>query len=152
MVSREYSEAIAETLDILEHTQKSDVDKIPEKFMEFLKENASKTYKPQLDYTKKIKDMNLKDKTIGILSIINKKYWCNDQERKIFEEKLKENEITYQQILNEQYATSDLFKDKKLSEEANEISINLTEYADKKWHQKLFEKILRIFRRNNSSR
>ena len=108
MVSQEYSEAIAETLDILEHMQKSDVDKISKKFMEFLKENTSKTYKPQLDYTKNIKDMNLKEKTIGILSIINKKYWCNDEERKEFEEKLKQNEIRYQEVLNEKYGANKL--------------------------------------------
>ena len=147
MVSQEYSEAIAETLDILEHTQKSDVDKISKKFMEFLKENTSKTYKPQLDYTKNIKDMNLKDKTIGILSIINKKYWCNDEERKEFEEKLKQNEIRYQEILNEKYDTNKLFKDNKLSEASNKTSTDLTEYIEYKWYQKLLEKILRIFRK-----
>jgi len=147
MVSQEYSEAIAETLDILEHTQKSDVDKISKKFMEFLKENTSKTYKPQLDYTKNIKDMNLKDKTIGILSIINKKYWCNDEERKEFEEKLKQNEIRYQEVLNEKYDTNKLFKDNKLSEVSNKTSTDLTEYIEYKWYQKLLEKILRIFRK-----
>lgn len=147
MVSQEYSEAIAETLDILEHTQKSDVDRISEKFMEFLKENTSKTYKPQLDYTKNIEDMNLKDKTIGILSIINKKYWCNDEERKVFEEKLKQNEIRYQAVLNEKYDTNKLFKDKELSEVSNKTSTDLTEYTEYKWYQKLLEKILRVFRK-----
>lgn len=140
MVSQEYSEAIAETLDILEHTQKSDVDKISEKFMEFLKENTSKTYKPQLDYTKNIKDMNLKNKTIGILSIINKKYWCNDEERKGFEEKLKQNEIRYQEVLNERYDTNKLFKDKELSDVSNKTITGLTEYTDQKWYQKLLKK------------
>lgn len=147
MVSQEYSEAIAETLDILEHTQKSDVDKISEKFMEFLKENTSKTYKPQLDYTKNIKDMNLKNKTIGILSIINKKYWCNDEERKGFEEKLKQNEIRYQEVLNERYDTNKLFKDKELSDVSNKTITGLTEYTDQKWYQKLLKKILKIFRK-----
>lgn len=147
MVSQEYSEAIAETLNILEHTKKSDVDKISEKFMRFLKENASKTYKPQLDYTKSIKDMNLKEKTIGILSIINKEYWCNEEERKIFEEKLKQNEIKYQQELNEKYNTNKLFKDKELSEVSNKNITDLIEYTEKKWYQKLLEKILKIFRK-----
>lgn len=147
MVSQEYSEAIAETLDILEHTQKSDVDRIPEKFMEFLKENTSKTYKPQLDYTKNIKDMYLKDKTIGILSIINKKYWCNDEERKVFEEKLKQNEIRYQAVLNEKYDPNKLFKDKELSKVSNKTSTDLKEYTQQRWYQKLLEKILRIFRK-----
>lgn len=145
MVSKDYSEAIAETLDILEHTQKSDVNKIPVKFMKFLHENTSKTYKPQLDYSKSIKDMNLKDKTIGILSIINKKYWCNDKERKVFEENLKQNEIRYQQMLNEKFDTNKLFKDKELRKVSNKNIKDLAEYTDQKWYQKLLEKILKIF-------
>lgn len=147
MVSQEYSEAIAETLDILEHTQKSDVDKISKKFMKFLQENTSKTYKPQLDYTKNIKDMNLKDKTIGILSIINKKYWCNDEERKVFEERLKQNEIRYQKVLNERYNTNKLFKNKELSDESDKNITDLTEHTEQKCYQKLLEKILKIFRK-----
>lgn len=148
MVSQEYSEAIAETLDILEHTQEVDVDRISKKFMEFLKENTSKTYKPNLDYTKRIKDMNLKDKTIGILSIINKKYWCNDEERRAFEEKLKQNEIKYQKELNEKYDTNKLFADKELKKIENINIADLAEYTEQKWYQKILEKILKVFRKN----
>lgn len=148
MVSQEYSEAIAEILDILEHTQESDVDKISKKFMDFLKENASKTYKPNLDYTKRIKDMNLKDKTIGILSVINKKYWCNDEERKVFEEKLKQNEIKYQKELNEKYDKNKLFKNKELKKVENTNITDLAEYTEQKWYQRIFEKILKVVRKN----
>lgn len=148
MISKVYSEAIAETLDILEHTQESDVDKISKKFIDFLKENRSKTYKPKLDYTKSIKDMNLKNQTIGILSIINKKYWCNNQEREVFEEKLKQNEIRYQKELNEKYDINKLFKDKGLRKVANTNITDLTEYTEQKWYQKIFGKILKIFRKS----
>lgn len=148
MVSQEYSEAIAETLDILEHTQEVDIDKISKKFMDFLKENASKTYKPNLDYTKRIKDMNLKDKTIGILSVINKKYWCNDEERKVFEEKLKQNEIKYQKELNEKYDKNKLFKNKELKKVENTNITDLAEYTEQKWYQRIFEKILKVVRKN----
>ena len=85
MVTQEYSEAISETLEILSHTKKSDVDKIPKKFMKFLKENASTTYKNKFDGIKRIQDMKLNEKTIGILSIINKRYWCDEEQRKEFE-------------------------------------------------------------------
>ncbi len=148
MLSQEYCEAIAETLDILEHTQEADVSKISKNFMDFLKENTSMTYKPKLDYSKRIKDMGLKNKTIGILSIINKKYWCNDEERKAFEEKLKQNEIKYQKELNEKYNTDKLFKDKELNKIANTKMTDLKECIEIKWYQKIFEKILKIFRKN----
>jgi len=75
MLSRDYKKAISEVLDILEHTQKKDVDKIPIVFMEFLKKNVDRMYKPYLDHTKKIKDMNLRKETISILALIKKKFW-----------------------------------------------------------------------------
>ena len=103
MISQEYSLAISETLDILDHTKKEDVDKISTKFLNFLKENASKTYVSCLDFSKPLKEMNLNQKTIGILSLINKKFWCNDDERLDFEMKLKQNELSYQNKIREKY-------------------------------------------------
>ena len=113
MMNQEYSIAISETLEILNHTKKEDINKIPSKFLEFLQNNASKTYISLLDFSKELREMNLNPKTIGILSIVNKKYWCNDEERKVFEEKLKQNEINYQKDLTEKYNVNELinFKD-----------------------------------------
>ena len=50
MVSYEYSVAFSETLDILNHTKKEDVEKIPIKFLEFLRINALKSYTSKLDF------------------------------------------------------------------------------------------------------
>lgn len=141
MIDYEYSEAMAEILEILEHTNISDVDKIPKKFIEFLKENASKTYKRNLDYTQKIKDMNLKEKTIGILSVINKKYWCNDEERKEFEIRLKENEKAYQEELSQKYTKDNLFKNTNMPKNTVD-KIVTNEVAMIKYEESLFKKIL----------
>ena len=111
-MNEEYREAIAETLDVLEHTRSEDVDKISKRFMDFLRKNASKTYISNLDHTKNIEDMKLKDKTIGILAMINKKFWCNAKEKTEFDKKLKENEIKYQDELRKKYNPDSLFKKK----------------------------------------
>lgn len=145
MVNREYSIAFSETLDILNHTNEEDINKIPSKFLKFLQNNALETYKSSLDFNKSLKEMKLNPKTIGILSIINKNYWCNDEERKSFEEKLKQNEITYQKELNEKYNINILFKDKELKKVTNINITNLIEYKEQKWYQKIFEKLLEIF-------
>ena len=119
-------------MHILNHTKKEDVEKIPIKFLEFLKLNALKTYESKLDFNKSITDMNLNQKTIGILSIIHKNYWCNDEQRKDFEEKLKQNEIVYQKQLSEKYNTDRLFKDKKLEKVANTYITDLVTYEEAK--------------------
>lgn len=145
MVSYEYSVAFSETLDILNHTKKEDVEKIPAKFLEFLKINALKNYESKLDFNKSITDMNLNQKTIGILSIIYKKYWCNNEQRKIFEEKLKQNEMMYQKRLSEEYDAEKLFKNKKIEKVINTDITDLIAYEEPKWYKKIFAKILHFF-------
>lgn len=113
MLSIEYSEAITETLDILKHTRKEDVDKISTKFMDFLNANASKTYKPNLDHTKRIKDMQLKQKTKVILAIIYKKFWCDSEKLEEFNKMLKENEIKHEKELKDKYKLDFLTKNNK---------------------------------------
>ena len=147
MVNYDYSVAFSETLDILNHTKKEDVEKIPSKFLDFLKINALKNYESKLDFNKSITDMNLNQKTIGILSLIHKKYWCNSEQRKAFEEKLKQNEISYQKQLNEKYNTDELFKNKKLNNVTNTDVTDLIEYKEQRWYQKIFKKFLCLFRK-----
>lgn len=150
MVSVEYSEAITETLDVLKHTRKEDVMKISPKFMGYLHNNASKTYKPELDHSKKIKDMKLKRKTKAILAIIYKRFWCDDDERKEFNNTLKGNEIKYQAELREKYNSDNLFKNKNVehivSIEEPSANVEMIEYKGsvftkiKNWFKSLFNK------------
>lgn len=144
MVSVEYSEAVTETLDILKHTRKEDVDKIPSKFMDYLKENASKTYKPELDHTKKIKDMQLKRKTKAILAIIYKKFWCDSEKKKEFDNTLKNNEIEYQEELREKYNLDNLFKNKVSQIETVDNSVAMVEYKESIF-KRFINKIKSIF-------
>ena len=103
MIDLELKQGITETLDILEHMEKVYVDKIPQKFKEFLVENKAITYNPNLDHSKKLKDMKLKDETKNILGIIYLKYWCDNENKLEFKKKLKENELTYQKKLKNNY-------------------------------------------------
>ena len=71
----EYGRAFTETLYILDHMKIEDKNKIPKKFLDFLKRNSSKIYKPNFDCSKRLKDLNLNPKTIGLLALINNKYF-----------------------------------------------------------------------------
>lgn len=151
MVSVEYSEAITETLDIIRHTRKEEVDKISSEFMEFLNANASKTYKPELDHTKKIKEMQLKRKTKVILAIIYKKFWCNSEKQEQFNRVLKENEIKLENKLIEKYNPDDIFKNKNRiipQEEQQSEETRMTIVQEEKWYQKIFNLIKNLFHRN----
>ena len=96
MANIEYSEAIVEVLEILEHSDDNILEKIPKKLIKFWERNKSKTYKPNLDHNKSIIEMNLKDKTKSILSMIYLNYLCNDAEAKEISSIINHNEELYQ--------------------------------------------------------
>ena len=110
MVSLEYSQAAVEVLDILEHTRKEDVNKIPKAFIEFLRKNSSKTYNSQLDYTKPISDLKLKPKTEALLGLLYMKYWAEGKDKEEFKKKLRDNEMKYQNNIRARYNPDNLFK------------------------------------------
>lgn len=112
MSSLEFSEGVTETLDILNHMDKSYIDKIPKKFKDFLEKNKSDSYIPHLDHSKKIKEMNLKEKTKDILATIYMNYWCNAEQKENYIKTLKQNEEKYQEELKEKYNPDNIFKNK----------------------------------------
>lgn len=112
MVSAKFSEGISEVLDILNYMDKSYVDKIPKKFKEFLEKNKSDSYIPNLDHSKKINEMNLKEKSKDILAILYMNYWCNSEQKAEYIDLIKQNEENYLKELREKYNPDDLFKNK----------------------------------------
>lgn len=123
MVSIEYSEAATEVLEILDNTNKEDIEKIPKQFIDFLKQNSSKNYKPNIDYSKPIEEMNLKKKTIDILAIICSKYWCDDLNKIEFDNMLEWNEKIQKEKLNEKYDSSNMFNRKTNSNTEEQLIV-----------------------------
>ena len=101
MVSKELSEGISQTLEILHNVPQSLIDKIPKKFLEFMEKNKSKT---------NVSRSQLKEKTKDLLAIIYMNYWCNEQEKNEYISILNKNERNYQKSLREKYNPDDLFK------------------------------------------
>ena len=149
MIDVAYSEAATEVLTILEHTEIEEVNKIPKNFIKFLKENSSKTYKPDFDFSKPINELNLKQKTQSILAILFLKYWENEEEKKSFKKRINENEEKYQQELKKQCSTDNLFKTKKgiIENFENQTQKNLMpEVKKENFIQKIINKMKKIFR------
>lgn len=110
MLSNEYCEAISETLDILNHTDIEYVKKIPNEFLKFLKENASKEYVPKLDHRLSMNDMNLKEETKNILGTIYRNWWCSKEEKEKYEEKIQRKLIEEQEELSRKFNANEIFK------------------------------------------
>ncbi len=134
MVSVEYSEAIVEVLDILENSEENIVEKIPKKLMEFWQKNKSTTYKPNLDHSKTINEMNLKSKTKSLITMIYLNYLCDNAEKDRINLILKDNEEKYQKELKEKYNSDNIFKKSsqksEMKEKSVERSVQMTEYKE----------------------
>lgn len=142
-----YGEAAVEVLDILEHTREEDVKKIPQKFIDLLERIKSKTYKSEIDHTKKPNEIKLQSKTKALLSVIYLKYWANEEEKKKFKAMAKENERKYQEEIRAKYSTESLFKNNRIQQETKEEITELpTVVAKETWIQRIINKIKKMFR------
>ena len=124
MVTVEYSEAAVEVLGIIETLEEEEKNKIPEEIINFLEENKSKEYNPDIDYYADVEDLKLKEKTKQILAGIYRDYLCNEEEKQEYIKKLRENEIEYQEKLRKEYNTDNLFK-KNNQENNKETTMSL---------------------------
>ena len=80
MREAEYSEAAVEVLDILNHTNKEDVARIPQSFIKFLTDISSKSYKSKFNHEQPINGFNLRKQTKELLGFIYITWWCNKEE------------------------------------------------------------------------
>lgn len=129
------SYAYAEVLEVLENMENVYVQKIPQKFIDFLKQNASQEYKKHITTEKPLKEQKLDEKTLNILALINLKYWVeSDEHKKELIEKYKENEKKELERLSKEFDSSSIFEnnvqvntndEEKREEEAKINSNNL---------------------------
>jgi len=152
MISAKYSEAVVDVLDILEHMEEEDIKRVPKKFIDILKENASPTYESHLDYTKRLVEMDLSDEARGILAVMYKHYWCPKEKKEAFEKRIDENEIEFQRIISEKYNVDEIFANKgsivteeKIINDLNEDKEELIEIKEESFLEKLVKKLLSLF-------
>lgn len=109
MITNNFSEASAEIIEILKYVSKEDIEKIPIKLRLFFQKVASPNYNVKINPNKTLYEQNIKEKTKDIITIIYRNYWCNEEERKVLDSKLIENDRKYEENLRK-YNSNDLFK------------------------------------------
>ena len=137
MVNERYSIAMSETLHYLKGINQDDINKIPNKFILFLKENASNNYSCNFDYTKPLKELKLSKEAKGLIAMICLNYWCETEEQKIkFRNYLNVNEQTYQEELKRMYNIDDIFKKAEtINKEENKLPIQIKQ-------ENIFKKVI----------
>lgn len=152
MISTKYSEAIVDVLDILAHMEEEDQAKVPQEFIDILKENASKNYVPNIDYSKRLFEMDLSEEARSILGVMYRHYWCPEDKKADFEKRVTQNEIEFQKIIRQKYNPDEIFKntgnivsEEKLINDLNEES-DLIGVKKESIFKRIIENIIFMFK------
>jgi hypothetical protein len=157
MVDITYQNAYSELLEIFSYINLDDYNKIPKEKINFFIENCNKNYKFRYDPQKTLDENNVSKKTKEILAFLFCEYWATEKQK----EKINNYDKQYQQLEEskkaERYNLDNIFKsniEKTLSDEIEKNNLNestknleIVVYKEPKWYKKIFEKILKIFKK-----
>lgn len=155
MFSNEYGEAAVEVLDILDNTNKADVEKIPSSFIKFLVDNASEDYRVNFDHSKTIDQLNLKQKTKEILGVIYINWWCNKKDQENYKEQIEEQERKRQEEIREKYNPNKIFENREKKKICNETQDKIQQRNEmlaivkdeENIFKRVIDKIIRFFKK-----
>lgn len=105
-----YKEAFAEVLEVIKHSNKNIKNKIPRKFITFLKNNKDKNYNVNINFYNKTWETTVKSETRAILALIYRDYIVSPEERKKLLLQEKEENLKIEAELREKYNPNDIFK------------------------------------------
>ena len=137
-----YAKAYVEILEIINNMEERYKKMIPSKLLYFFEENKDSSYFYDLDKTKDGNMQVFSNETIGLLSMIEFKYWAEDNEKKVLHEALRENENKYQEKLRRKYNPDSLFENKVTKEDIVKKSESMVDY-----NESIFTKIKNWFKR-----
>lgn len=150
MVSKELAEAAVEINVILENTSPEIVNKIPKKFINFLKEISSKTYTFKYDNSKSLEEQDIKPKTKGLIALIYKDYLCDPLEKQDYINYILQVKEEIEQRKREKYNPDNIFKNNRIDNIAKtnnkklSVENQIVEYKENIL-KRILNKILKIF-------
>lgn len=126
--------------------------KIPQKFIDLISTQKDDEYIPKIERDIPLEEQNLKKETISILAFLKLNCFCNEEEKKKFMKMLNENELKFQEYLNEKYNPDNLFMNRTNELQSHEntatVGTEMIEYKGKSFIQKILNKIKKLFKIN----
>lgn len=139
--------SFSEVYEIILHMDKKISQKIPDKFINFIKQNKKEDYTTNIDYSKNINEQELQRGTRIILSIIYRDYLCEDEKKKKVMQEDNKELIKIENELKEKYNTSNLLKKNNIPIPKKE---EIIEYKKENFLKKLLRKIKKILKFNKN--
>lgn len=139
-----YRQALAEVLEVLNHTDKKIVEQIPKEFLSFILENVDKKYITNIDFTLENWEYSLTEDAQATLAYIYKEYIASNDEKSTLltdEELIQKGE----QMLKK-YGVEDLFPPKDENVHSTITENSPIEIKKISWYKRLVNRILNVFK------
>ena len=148
MIDNVYKNSLKEVYDILENTESALLEKIPQKFMNFIKENMNISYKTNVNPEIELVKQPLLKETESILALIYRSYWATDSEKQEFYFKDKNEFINNEELKSQEYQGKDVYKVFEERKNIDKITLNnnLMVIKEEGFWKRFFKKILNIFK------
>ena len=140
------NQSFTEVYDIVNHLDTNLYDKIPNQFIEMLRQNMDTNYNVKIDYSKNINEQELLQDTRIVLALIYRDYICSKEKRqKLIKKDMLEINMREEE-LKEKYNPDDIFKNrhKETIEETKEQE-NVTTMVEYK--ESVFTKFINFIKR-----
>lgn len=120
-------------------------EKIPNELWNYINENKDKNYVFEINNNIALTELNLNIDTISILTYINMQYLLPIKQKKELEHLLNIDKEICEENKRLQYNPDDIFKKKKLNDEEKTKQNSIVKYQEKRFFQKIYEKIKNLF-------
>lgn len=143
------SKAYSEVYSFLNTLGVEYISKIPNNIYTIIEEFRDKEFHPQYSIDQKVTSDTFSKEALALIAALNLQYFCKNTEEK---RELKMAYLKNTEIEREKYNTDNIFKKKQENIQAHkeETLVNemqLIEYREVKWYKRLFNKILKLFKK-----
>ena len=105
-----YAKAYTEILEIINYMGERYRSKTPPKLLKFCEENKDNNYIYKITEINESVTQKFSKETLGLLTLMEYKYWASNSEKELLKKSLTENERKYQEELRKKYNPDNLFK------------------------------------------
>ena len=109
-----YAKAYTEILEIINYMGDEYKNKAPTKLLNFFEDKKDKNYIYKISKMDENVIRDFSEKTKGLLTLLEYKYWTDDNEKELLRQALIRNEKNYQEEIRKKYNPDNIFKNKKV--------------------------------------
>lgn len=149
-----FRNSLSEVYLVIKNSESNIINKIPNNFLNFIIDNMNKDI-IKINMLNRNSKKDISEDARTILALIYRDYLISDEKRAELTEKEKIKRLEYEQIVKEKYSNDKLFKNKrKIKSEDDKIhkqSTSVTEFKEKSFFRKVFDKIKNLLKNNKQS-